>query len=64
MICLVFIEHHLADFAPKHDDETLLGVLRKTWRKMSDAGHRAALALDLPANLRLLVERAVASPAE
>ena len=64
VICLVFIEHHLADFAPKHDDETLLGVLRKTWRKMSDAGHRAALALDLPANLRLLVERAVASPAE
>ena len=64
VICLVFIEHYLADFAPKHDDETLLGVLRKTWRKMSDAGQRAALALDLPANVRALVERAVASPAE
>ena len=64
VICLVFIEHYLADFAPKHDDERLLGVLRKTWRKMSDAGQRAALALDLPANLRALVERAMASPAE
>ena len=64
VICLVFIEHYLAGFAPKHDEETLAGVLRKTWRKMSDEGRRAALALDLPADLRPLVERAVASPAD
>ncbi len=62
VVCLVFIEHYLAGFAPKHDEEALAGVLRKTWRKMSDDGRRAALALDLPENLRLLVERA-ASPA-
>ena len=61
VICLVFIDHYLADFAPKHDEETLSGVLRKTWRKMSEDGRRAALALDLPADLRSLVERAVAS---
>ena len=64
VICLVFIEHYLAGFAPKHDEETLDGVLRKTWRKMSDEGHRAALALDLPENVRAVVERAVASPPE
>ena len=64
VICLVFIEHYLAGFAPKHDEETLAGVLRKTWRKMSEDGRRAALALDLPANVRAVVERAVASPAE
>lgn len=64
VICLVFIEHYLAGFAPKHDGEKLAGVLRKAWRKMSDDGRRAALALDLPADLRTLVERAVASPAE
>ncbi len=64
VICLVFIAHYLAGFAPKHDEETLAGVLRKTWRKMSDEGHRAALALDLPENVRAVVERAVASPAE
>ena len=58
VICLVFLEHYLAGFAPKHDEETLVGVLRKTWRKMSDEGRRAALALDLPAGLRPLVERA------
>ena len=64
VICLVFVEHYLAGFAPKHDEETLAGVLRKTWRKMSEDGRRAALALDLPADLRSLVERAVASSAD
>ena len=64
VICLVFLEHYLADFAPKHDEETLVGVLRKTWRKMSDDGRRAALALDLPAGLRPLVERAAGPPAD
>ena len=64
VVCLVFIDHYLADFAPKHDEETLLGVLRKTWRKMSEGGRRAAVALDLPENVRAVVERAVASPGE
>ena len=61
VICLVFLEHYLSDFVPKHDEEKLLGVLRKTWRKMSDDGRRAAQALDLPAELTALVERAVSS---
>ena len=61
VICLVFLEHYLADFAPKHDDAMLLGVQSKTWRKMSDQGRREALALELPAALRSLVERAVSS---
>ena len=61
VICLVFLAHCLADFVSKHDDDTLLGVLAKTWRKMSDEGRRAALALELPAAQRALVERAVTS---
>jgi hypothetical protein len=60
VICLVFLEHYLPGFAPKHDDEKLLGVLRKTWRKMSDGGRSAALSLDLASDVRALVERAVA----
>ena len=62
VVCLVFLDHYLADFAPKHDEEKLLRVLRKTWPKMSDDGRRAALALDLEPGLRALVERAVAAP--
>ena len=61
VICLVFLAHYLVDFVSKHDDDTLLGVLAKTWRKMSDEGRRAALALELPAAQRALVERAVTS---
>ncbi len=57
--CLVFLEHYLPDFAPKHDDEKLVGVLRKTWRKMSPAGREAALMLPLTSSLRALVERAL-----
>ena len=62
VICLVFLEHYLSDFVPKHDEETLLRVLRKTWPKMSADGRRAALDLDLAPDLRALVARAVGSP--
>ena len=61
VICLVFLEHYLSDFAPKHDEEKLLEVLRKTWLKMSDDGRRAARALDLAPDLRALVARVIAS---
>ncbi len=62
VICLVFLKHYLFDFALKHDEEKLLGVLSKTWRKMSVDGRRAALALELAPDLRALVARAVGSP--
>ena len=61
VICLVFLEYYLEDFAPKHDDTKLLGVLRKTWGKMSESGQRAALRLPLPVTVRSLVERALAN---
>ena len=57
--CLVFLEHHLADFAPSHDAEKVVGIIRKTWKKMSDPARAAALALDLPPPARALVERAL-----
>ena len=61
VICLVFLEYYLVDFALKHDEDKLVGVLQKTWRKMSDSGREAALQLDLPMSVRTLVERALAS---
>ena len=57
--CLVFLENYFLEFAAKHDEPTLLRILRKTWNKMSPKGHAAALSLSLPAPLRQLVERAV-----
>jgi hypothetical protein len=57
--CLVFLEHELAAFAPKHDEPKLLRILERTWHKMSPRGRRAALALDLPPAARELLGRAL-----
>ena len=57
--CLVFLEYEFADFAPKHDEAKLVDILRKSWSKMSPAGHKAAIALDLPQHLRLIVGKAL-----
>ena len=59
VICLVFIEHYLEDFATKHDDSKLLSILRKTWKKMSTQGRTMALELELPERLRDLISRAL-----
>ena len=59
--CLVFLQHYLPAFAPRHDEEKLAGILRKTWRKMSARGQAAALKLDLEPGLRELVARAASS---
>lgn len=60
VVCLVFIRHYLADFARKHDEEKLLDIIRKTWKKMSPKGQEAALSLALPEDLTTLITRAVA----
>lgn len=60
VVCLVFLENYFADFAQKHDEEKLIDILRKTWKKMSPDGHAAALGLALPAGAKELVEKALA----
>lgn len=57
--CLVFLEHYLGDFASDRDEATVIEILRKTWRKMSDTGRVAALELDLAPELQTLVTHAV-----
>ena len=57
--CLVFLESYFADFAKQHDEAKIIGILQKTWAKMSSKGHDAALALDMPAEARALVEKAL-----
>jgi hypothetical protein len=55
VICLVFLEHYFHDFAQKHTEEKLVPIVQKTWNKMTDKGHEAALALDyVPEDLRVI----------
>lgn len=61
VVCLVFLQYYFADFARQHDEEKLIGILRKTWRKMSERGRQAALTIDLPPELKALVLKALAS---
>ncbi len=59
--CLVFLESYFADFAAKHDEEKVIGILKRTWKKMSPHAHTAALDLNLSPQARQLVEKALKS---
>lgn len=61
--CLVFLENFYTDFSRKHDDDKVIDILRKTWKKMSPAGHAAALDLAkaLPEDRLQLIQRALAA---
>lgn len=61
--CLVFLEHYFAAFAPDHDPDKVVDIVRKTWKKMSDSARQAALGLDLPASAVRLVEQALTADA-
>ncbi len=59
VVCLVFLEHHFVDFAEQHAEEKVVDIVRKTWIKMSPAGHEAARKLKLPSKAGALIERAL-----
>ncbi|HVU05281.1 MAG TPA: DUF4202 domain-containing protein [Polyangiaceae bacterium] len=58
-LCLVFLEFEADEFATKHPPEKVVDILQKTWRKMSERGHEAALRLPMSAGLSVLVKRAL-----
>ncbi len=60
VICLVFLEFYLEDFAQKHDEEKLIDIIQKTWAKMSEKGHQAALSIPLAPPQKTLVLKALA----
>ncbi|MCK0715472.1 DUF4202 domain-containing protein [Chromohalobacter sarecensis] len=59
--CLVFMAHYFSDFAREHDDDKLVHIVAKTWRKMSPRGHELASALTLPERERDIVARALSA---
>lgn len=63
VVDLVFLQHYLDDFVGKYshyEEEKLLGILRKTWKKMSDKGHDAALKLNYTPEMLAVVQKALA----
>ncbi len=56
-LCLVTLEHQLADLLEKTAPEKLVTILQKTWRKMSPAAREAAASLRYsPAGRAILKE--------
>jgi hypothetical protein len=44
VICVTFLRWYFADFSAKHDAASVLDIVQKTARKMSDAGRARVLA--------------------
>lgn len=57
--CLVFLEFYLAPMTEKHSREKLIAIIRKTWKKMSHTGQRAALKIDYPDRQLALIQAAL-----
>jgi Domain of unknown function (DUF4202) len=58
--CLVFLENYFADFSREHNEAKLIDIVRKTWKKMSQRGHVAALQLPLSPESLGIVKKAIA----
>lgn len=57
--CLVFLEHYFPAFAASQDSEKLVGIVRKTWSKMSETAHREALRIPFPEPIQALLAEAL-----
>lgn len=58
VVCLVFLEFYMEEFAQKHDDEKLIDILYKTMKKMSAKGLATAGAIDYSERVKGLVGEA------
>jgi DNA-binding FadR family transcriptional regulator len=60
-LCLVFLEHQFAGLAAKTTEDKVIAALQKSWKKMTPAGHAAALALAYDPREKALLDRALQS---
>lgn len=58
--CLVFLDDQLAEFERAHDEEKIVSILRKTWKKMGARGRELALQIEMSGRARELVQKALA----
>lgn len=60
VICLVFLEYYFEEFIHKHEEDKLIDIVKKTWAKMSEKGHEAALRLSYSEKALAIVQKALA----
>jgi hypothetical protein len=61
--CLVFLDDQFDEFEkrPEIDEEKIVGILRKTWVKMSSKGQELALQMNLSERAKTLIQKALAT---
>jgi hypothetical protein len=59
VICLVFIEHYLNDFAEKHEPQKVVDILQKTLRKMSPRAIEEAARISVSNRIKILLHQAL-----
>ena len=57
--CLVFLEFHFADFVKDYNESKVIDIVAKTWKKMSEKGHEAALKLNFSDEHLALIKQAL-----
>ena len=59
--CLVFLDDQFDDFERKSelDEDKMVGILRKTWGKMSEEGRKLALGMQLSERATTLIQKAL-----
>lgn len=58
-LCLVFLSFQYDDLIKKHTEEKMIGILQKTWAKMSEAGRQVALSLTYSDAGKMLLNKAL-----
>ena len=59
-LCLVTLQYQIEGFSLKHDDEKMIGIIQKTWAKMSDRAKEEALKLSYSERVLSLIKKAIA----
>ncbi|RAW00064.1 DUF4202 domain-containing protein [Pseudochryseolinea flava] len=60
VVCLVFIEYYLEEFAAKHDDDKVVDILQKTLKKMTPRAIQEAVKIPVSDRIGALIARAAA----
>jgi len=59
MLCLVFLEFQIEDFAQEHDKEKMFNIIQKTWKKMGEKGRAEALKINYAPEVYALLKEAL-----
>lgn len=59
VICLVFVEHYLEEFAEKHEPQKVVDILQKTLKKMSPRARDEAAKIPVSEKIQILLQQSL-----